>query len=116
MVGDLSDGAIIENKGNIIAESGATGILVYASKDKKAKNTTIKNSGKIDAGINGKAIELGEVENTTILLEEGSEVIGKINLSKGTNNKLENSGIINAGKNRKYYKMNLVNWTIGKNI
>lgn len=94
MFGTASDKAKLENKGTIKAENGAVGIHLYGG-----KNNIIKNNGKIDAGINGKAIELGEVENTTILLESGSEVVGKINLIKGTNNIVENSGIINTGKN-----------------
>ncbi|WP_300361060.1 autotransporter outer membrane beta-barrel domain-containing protein [Fusobacterium sp.] len=94
MFGTASNKAKLENKGTIKAENGSVGIHLYAG-----KNNEIKNSGKIDAGINGKAIELGTVENTVISLENGSEVIGKIDLTKGKNNKLENSGKIDAGKN-----------------
>lgn len=67
----------VTNTGDIIAENGAIGVFFY-----QGTNNILINSGIINAGENGSAIESGQNTNNTVILQAGSEITGKI---KGNN-------------------------------
>lgn len=67
----------VTNTGDIIAENGAIGVFFY-----QGTNNILINSGIINAGENGSAIESGKDTNNTVILQAGSEITGKI---KGNN-------------------------------
>lgn len=67
----------VTNTGDIIAENGSIGVFFY-----QGTNNILINSGIINAGENGSAIESGQNTNNTVILQAGSEITGKI---KGNN-------------------------------
>ena len=69
-------GKVTNNK-DIIAENGAMGVFFY-----QGKNNILINSGTINAGENGSAIESGKDTNNAVILQKGSKITGKI---KGNN-------------------------------
>ena len=77
MFGTSNNKGKLQNMGSIKAENEAIGIYLYSG-----KNNIVENSGIIDAGKNGVAIETGKDTNNTIILKEGSSIIGQINGSK----------------------------------
>lgn len=70
-------GGTATNKGDIIAENGAIGVFFY-----QGTNNILINSGIINAGENGSAIESGKDTNNAVILQKGSKITGKI---KGNN-------------------------------
>lgn len=67
----------VTNTGDIIAENGSIGVFFY-----QGTNNILINSGTINAGENGSAIESGKDTNNAVILQAGSEITGKI---KGNN-------------------------------
>ena len=67
----------VTNTGDIIAENGAIGVFFY-----QGTNNILINSGTINAGENGSAIESGKDTNNAVILQKGSKITGKI---KGNN-------------------------------
>ena len=70
-------GGTATNKGDIIAENGAIGVFFY-----QGTNNILINSGIINAGENGSAIESGKDTNNAVILQKSSKITGKI---KGNN-------------------------------
>lgn len=70
-------GGTVTNTGDIIAENGAIGVFFY-----QGKNNILINSGTIDAG-NGSAIESGKDTNNTVVLKNGSNIVGNIKGNTG---------------------------------
>ncbi|MCF2640274.1 hypothetical protein I6E31_09880 [Fusobacterium varium] len=70
-------GGTVTNTGDITAENGAIGVFFY-----QGTNNILINSGTINAGENGSAIESGKDTNNAVILQKGSKITGKI---KGNN-------------------------------
>ena len=69
-------GKVTNNK-DIIAKDGAMGVFFY-----QGLNNILINSGTIDAG-NGSAIESGKDTNNTVVLKNGSNIVGNIKGNTG---------------------------------
>lgn len=70
-------GGTVTNNKDIIAKDGAIGVFFY-----QGKNNILVNSGTIDAG-NGSAIESGKDTNNTVVLKNGSNIVGNIKGNTG---------------------------------
>lgn len=71
-------GGTVTNTGDITAENGAIGVFFY-----QGTNNILINSGTINAGENGSAIESGKDTNNAVILQKGSKITGKIKGNKG---------------------------------
>lgn len=70
-------GGTVTNNKDIIAKDGAIGVFFY-----QGKNNILVNSGTIDAG-NSSAIESGKDTNNTVVLKNGSNIVGNIKGNTG---------------------------------
>lgn len=71
-------GGTATNNKDIIAKDGAIGVFFY-----QGKNNILINSGIINAGENGSAIESGKDTNNTVVLKNGSNIVGNIKGNTG---------------------------------